>query len=161
MSFSLDGWSIGRFDDVEWSPWGSSGNARAKVLANGDGYYAALVEAEPGYAGDPHEHAATEFLYVVDGTLRTQGEVLTQGDAYVAAAGSVARGLRRPRRRDLPVDLQALTPRSASITRAQATPSANVGTPSGTVPVAHGVAHDRGPGAHGHEVRVLAGRVEG
>ncbi len=89
MSFALDGWSIGRFDAVEWSPWGSSGNARAKVLANGDGYYAALVEAEPGYAGDPHEHAATEFLYVVEGTLRSQGEVLTQGDAYVAAAGSV------------------------------------------------------------------------
>ena len=89
MSFALDGWSIGRFDAVEWSPWGSSGNARAKVLANGDGYYAALVEAEPGYAGDPHEHAATEFLYVVEGTLRTQGEVLTQGDAYVAATGSV------------------------------------------------------------------------
>jgi len=89
MSFSLDGWSIGRFDDVEWSPWGSSGNARAKVLANGDNYYVALVEAEPGYVGDAHAHAATEFLFVVEGTLLTQGEQLTKGDAYVAAAGSV------------------------------------------------------------------------
>ena len=88
MSFSLDGWSLGRFADVEWSPWGSGGNARAKVLANGDGYYLALVEAEPGYAGDPHEHAFTEFLFVVEGSLLTQGERLTKGDGYVAAGGS-------------------------------------------------------------------------
>jgi quercetin dioxygenase-like cupin family protein len=89
MSFSLDGWNIGRFDDVEWSPWGSSGDARAKVLADGDGYFIALVEAEPGYAGDAHEHANTEFLYLIDGSLRSQGELLRPGDAYVAAAGSV------------------------------------------------------------------------
>jgi quercetin dioxygenase-like cupin family protein len=87
-SFSLDGWSIGRFDDVEWSPWGSGGNARAKILADGDGYFLALVEAEPGYTGDAHEHAHAEFLYVLDGSLRTQGETLTAGSAYVAAAGS-------------------------------------------------------------------------
>ena len=88
MNFSLDGWSIGRFDVAEWSPWGSGGNARAKVLANGDGYYVALIEAEPGYAGDAHEHAFTEFLFVVEGTLLTQGETLTKGDAYVASSGS-------------------------------------------------------------------------
>jgi hypothetical protein len=89
MSFAMDGWSIGRFDDVDWSPWGSTGNARAKVLANGDGYYLALIEAEAGYVGDPHEHEHTEFLFVVDGALQTQGEALTTGGAYVAAAGSV------------------------------------------------------------------------
>ena len=89
MSFSTDGWSIGRFDDVEWSPWGSNGNARAKLLASGDGYHLALVEASPGYVGDAHEHAHTEFLFVVDGTLSSQGETLGKGDAYVAAAGSV------------------------------------------------------------------------
>ncbi len=89
MTFSTDGWSIGRFADVEWGPWGSGGNARAKLLASGDGYYVALVEAEPGYVGDAHEHAHTEFLFVVEGSLVTQGETLTQGDAYVAAIGSV------------------------------------------------------------------------
>jgi hypothetical protein len=88
MTFSLDGWSIGRFDDVEWSPWGSSGDARAKVLADGDGYHLALVEAEAGYAGDPHEHGHTEFLYVVDGSLLSQGQELRRGDAYVASTGS-------------------------------------------------------------------------
>jgi quercetin dioxygenase-like cupin family protein len=85
----LTGWDIGALTAIEWSPWGSRGDARAKVLASGDGYYLALVEAEPGYHGDPHEHGFAEMLYVLSGTLRTQGVEMGPGDAYVAAAGSV------------------------------------------------------------------------
>jgi quercetin dioxygenase-like cupin family protein len=88
VNVSLDGWDIGQFDDMEWSPWGSSGNARAKVLATGDGYFVALVEAEPGYTGDPHTHTYPEFSYVVEGSVRTQGVVMNKGAGYVAAAGS-------------------------------------------------------------------------
>jgi len=88
MSFSLDGWNIGHADDIEWSPWGSGNDARAKILTNGDGYYVALVEADAGYHGDAHEHEHTEFLYVVRGALRSQGRVMTAGDAYVAGTGS-------------------------------------------------------------------------
>ena len=85
----LTGWDIGRVAALDWSPWGSRGDARAKVLATGDGYYLALVEAAPGYRGDPHEHGFAEMLYVLAGTLRTQGVEMGAGDAYVAAAGSV------------------------------------------------------------------------
>lgn len=88
MDLSLEGWDVGSFDQVEWSPWGSGGNARAKVLASADGYYVALVEADAGYSGDLHQHDHAEFLYVVDGTLRTQGRLMAAGDAYAAAAGS-------------------------------------------------------------------------
>jgi quercetin dioxygenase-like cupin family protein len=88
MDISLENWDMKALDDVEWGPWGSGGNARAKVLASGDGYFLALVEAEPGYSGDAHEHAYAEFLYVVEGTLRNQGREMTKGGAYVAAAGS-------------------------------------------------------------------------
>jgi quercetin dioxygenase-like cupin family protein len=88
MDISLDGWDIGRFDDVEWAPWGSGGNARAKTLASGDGFYLSVVEADAGYRGDPHEHVHTEFIYVVEGSLRNQGQEMTKGDAYVAAGGS-------------------------------------------------------------------------
>jgi quercetin dioxygenase-like cupin family protein len=89
MTFSLEGWNIGGADAVEWSPWGSRGDARAKILANGDGYYVALVEADPGYAGDPHEHAHAEFLYVLRGVLHSQGVTIGPGGAYVAEPGSV------------------------------------------------------------------------
>jgi quercetin dioxygenase-like cupin family protein len=85
---SLEGWDIGSGDAAEWMPWGSGDNARAKVLANADGYMVVLVEAQPGYEGDPHEHAHTEFNYVLDGTLRTQGKAMKAGDGYAAAAGS-------------------------------------------------------------------------
>jgi anti-sigma factor ChrR (cupin superfamily) len=88
VDVSLDGWDIGRFDAVDWSPWGSSGNARAKILATGDGYYVALVEAEPGYHGDPHTHTYTEFNFVLEGSLRNQGVPMEKGGAYVAAPGS-------------------------------------------------------------------------
>ena len=88
MTLSLDGWNIGDADAVEWTPWGSGGNARAKVLTNGDGYYVALIEADPGYRGDAHAHGYTEFLYVLSGVVQSQGRSLGAGAAYVAEPGS-------------------------------------------------------------------------
>jgi uncharacterized protein len=85
---SLAGWDIADSAAVAWVPWGEAG-ARAKVLASADGYLVALVEAEAGYEGTPHEHAHAEVLYVLDGAVRTQGRTLRAGDAYAAAAGSV------------------------------------------------------------------------
>ena len=88
MDVSLDGWNIEHFDDVEWGPWGSEGNARAKILGAADGYVVAFVEAEPGYSGEPHEHAYTEFFHLVEGTVRNQGVEMKAGDGYAAAVGS-------------------------------------------------------------------------
>ena len=89
---SLDGWDIAKLAEIDWAPWGSGGNARAKVLANADGYFVALVEAEPGYSGDPHVHDYAEFLYVISGTLLNQGQEMTTGDAYAPAGGISAKG---------------------------------------------------------------------
>ena len=88
MELSSDGWDIRSFDEVDWEPWGSGGNARAKVLGTADGFFLTLVEAEAGYRSDPHVHTNPEFLYVVDGTLRNQGQPLVRGDGYAAAPGS-------------------------------------------------------------------------
>jgi quercetin dioxygenase-like cupin family protein len=89
VDLSLAGWDIEPFDAVEWVPWGSQpGFARAKVLANADGYMVALVEANPGYQGDPHVHEYPEFLHVIDGTVENQGRTMNKGDSYAAATGS-------------------------------------------------------------------------
>jgi hypothetical protein len=86
---SLEGWNIVLADETGWAPWsGSAGEARAKVLGTADGYTVTLVEAQPGYAGSPHEHGYAEFNYVVEGTLRNQGREMSAGDGYAASAGS-------------------------------------------------------------------------
>jgi quercetin dioxygenase-like cupin family protein len=87
-TIDLAGWDIHRSAETEWSPWGSAGKARAKMLGNADGYLVMLVEAEPGYEGDPHEHEHAEFFFLVEGTVRNQGRELSAGDGYAAAAGS-------------------------------------------------------------------------
>jgi hypothetical protein len=88
MQHSLNGWDIGRFDQTDWVPWDTGDKARAKILAIADGFHVALIEADAGYHGGPHEHDFPEFLYVVNGSLRTQGQAMTAGDAYAASTGS-------------------------------------------------------------------------
>ena len=88
MDISLDGWDVTRADGTDWVPWGSDGKARAKILGSTDGYLVAFVEAQPGYRGDPHEHAKAEFFYLIDGSVVNQGESLRAGDGYAAAAAS-------------------------------------------------------------------------
>ena len=106
------GWNMVRADDAEWAPWGSQGNARAKVLGTADGYYVTLVEADAGYRGDPHEHTHAEFFYVLDGTVRNQGEVITAGGGLRGGRRIEAHRLRRRVLRHVPHHLPALSPRS-------------------------------------------------
>jgi mannose-6-phosphate isomerase-like protein (cupin superfamily) len=84
---SLEGWDINHADQLDWVPWGEGG-ARAKILGAADGYVVALVEADAGYHGTPHEHAHAEFFFLVDGEVTNQETEMTAGDGYAAAAGS-------------------------------------------------------------------------
>ncbi|WP_236076429.1 FAD-dependent oxidoreductase [Streptomyces coffeae] len=86
---SLAGWDIAAADHGEWIPWGSCGKARARIVAQADGYHVALVEAEAGYRTDPHVHQHAEFLYLIEGRVSNQGRTITTGGAFAAAAGSV------------------------------------------------------------------------
>ena len=109
-SISLTGWDISEGAAAEWIGWGGEGGgARAKVLSAADGFTMVLVEAGPGYAGSPHVHAHPEFVYVLDGELRTQGRRMVKGDAYAAATGSSHDDFVDRDGRNVRVDLQALT----------------------------------------------------
>lgn len=88
MAHPLEGWDINHAADLDWVDWGEGGKARAKILGTGDGYTVALVEADAGYTGTPHEHGNAEMSYVVSGRVRNQGQEMEAGDGYVAAAGS-------------------------------------------------------------------------
>lgn len=65
-----------------------TGGCRVTVLGAADGLQIALVDAGPGYVWDPHVHGFPEFLFVLHGTVRTQGRALGPGDGYTAATGS-------------------------------------------------------------------------
>ena len=88
-------------------PWGEGG-ARAKILGVADGYVVALVEADAGYQGTPHEHAHAEFFYLIDGDVTNQGTTMTAGDGYAAAAGSRHDEFPRRHAGPLPEHLQAV-----------------------------------------------------
>jgi len=88
VQISLDGWDIQSADAADWVPWGTTGDAKAKILGSADGYVVAYVQADPGYSGDPHDHAHPEFFYLIDGTVRNQGRPMAAGDGYAAAMGS-------------------------------------------------------------------------
>jgi quercetin dioxygenase-like cupin family protein len=88
MDIALSGWDIVHAEEVDWVDWGGEGTARAKVLGSANGYTVAYVEAEPGYRGNAHEHTATEFFYLIDGTVENQGQGMKTGDGYAAATGS-------------------------------------------------------------------------
>ena len=64
------------------------GGCRRTVLGSADAFAVVLVEAAPGYVWEPHVHGFPEFVYVLEGTVRTQGRALGPGDGYAAATGS-------------------------------------------------------------------------
>jgi hypothetical protein len=85
----LHNWDIRHAPDLDWIPWGTRTNARARVLAEADGYTVALIQAEAGDQSLAHDHAFPEFFYLLDGAVRNQGLVMNAGDAYAAGVGSI------------------------------------------------------------------------
>ncbi len=88
QSPSADNWDIRHDSDLEWLPWGNGDKARAKILGEADGYTIALIQAEAGYETPQHQHAHAEFFYLVEGSIRNQGQQMNTGDGYAAARGS-------------------------------------------------------------------------
>ena len=85
---SLTGWDIGQFDQTDWIPWDTGDKAKAKSSPSPTASTSLSSKPTPDTRGGPHEHTHPEFLYVVNGTLRTQGQKMSAGDAYAASPGS-------------------------------------------------------------------------
>ena len=109
---SLESWDIARPDGADWIPWGQGSDARAKILANADGYLVVFVQAKVGYRGTPHRHEHAEFLYVIDARVRSQGK-------DVSAGGRVCRRGRLDPRRHQGIDADDLPERVPCLIVAQ------------------------------------------
>lgn len=86
MSNAPDGWTFG---DSGAQPWQAMGEGVAmKALGAADGRMIATFQFQPGYVGGVHEHAEPEFSYLLEGSLISQGVLMTAGHAYAAQAGT-------------------------------------------------------------------------
>jgi quercetin dioxygenase-like cupin family protein len=86
MSNTPDGWA---FSDSGSLPWQTMGEGVAmKSLGAADGRMIATFQFQPGYVGGVHEHAEPEFSYILEGSLISQGVLMTAGHAYAAQTGT-------------------------------------------------------------------------
>ena len=86
MSDAPDGWT---FSDSGTIPWQVMGEGVAmKGLGVADGRMIATFQFQPGYVGGVHQHDEPEFSYILEGSLVSQGVLMTAGHAYAAQAGT-------------------------------------------------------------------------
>jgi len=86
MSESPAGWT---FADSGALPWQTVGEGVAmKSLAAADGKTIATFQFQPGYVGGVHSHEEPEFSYILEGSLISQGVMMTAGHAYGVEAGT-------------------------------------------------------------------------
>jgi len=86
MSDAPAGWT---FNDSSTMPWQVLGDGVAmKALGAADGKMIATFQFQPGYVGGVHHHDEPEFSYVLEGSLISQGVLMTAGHAYAVEAGT-------------------------------------------------------------------------
>lgn len=86
MSETPAGWN---FADSGAMPWQTMGEGVAmKSLAAADGRMMATFQFQPGYVGGVHDHEEPEFSYILEGSLISQGVLMTAGHAYGVEAGT-------------------------------------------------------------------------
>lgn len=59
-----------------------------KSLAAAGGKMIATFQFQPGYVGGVHSHDEPEFTYILEGSLVSQGVLMTAGHAYGVEAGT-------------------------------------------------------------------------
>ena len=70
-------------------PWQVLGEGVAmKAMGAADGRMIATFQFQPGYVGAAHDHVDPEFSYILEGSLISQGVLMTAGHSYAAQAGT-------------------------------------------------------------------------
>ena len=86
MTNAPQGWTFTDSGNVAWHPMGE-GIGR-KNLGVADGKMIATFQFQPGYVGGVHEHQEPEFSYILEGSLISQGVLMTAGHAYAVESGT-------------------------------------------------------------------------
>jgi hypothetical protein len=89
-SYSDASWMIVRSTEGGWEAAGVAGMRCKCLFCDAEtGRYTALVRMGSGVHYPPHRHTDTEELYLLEGDLTVEGQVLRAGDYCAAIAGSI------------------------------------------------------------------------
>jgi len=83
---TLAGWSFADSNAMEWQPLGEK--IAMKMLGAADVKVIAMFKFEAGYVGGSHHHDEPEFTFVLEGSVISNGVVMTQRQAYAVVSGT-------------------------------------------------------------------------
>lgn len=86
MTDAPEGWMFADSGSVPWQPMGEG--VSMKMLATAEGKAIATFQFQPGYVGASHHHEEPEFSYILEGSLISQGVLMTAGHAYAVESGT-------------------------------------------------------------------------
>lgn len=86
MSDTPAGWNFADSGSMPWQPMGEG--IAMKTLGMAGGRMIATFQFQPGYEGGVHDHTDAEFTYILEGSLISQGVLMTAGHAYAAEPGT-------------------------------------------------------------------------
>ncbi len=86
MTNAPAGWNFSDSGSMPWQPMGEG--IAMKSLGMAGGRMIATFQFQPGYEGGVHEHTDAEFSYILEGSLISQGVLMTAGHAYAAEPGT-------------------------------------------------------------------------
>lgn len=82
----MDAFAVADTNDAEWID--AAPGVEIKTIGMADGHLFNVSRFAPGFSAPEHTHADSEFGYVLEGSVQSQGELLTTGCGYAAPTGT-------------------------------------------------------------------------
>lgn len=81
-----EGWIFTDTNTLDWFTVYTGQQIKQIGMAEGTGMI--LSRVPPGFSGPPHGHPGLEYLYVIEGSVISNGVTLTAGCGYIAGSGT-------------------------------------------------------------------------
>ncbi len=83
---SPDDWQFGDTSAIPWQVMETGQKIKLIAALGGTGFI--LTEVPAGFVGPVHHHDGLEYLYVLEGSVVSNGVRVEAGGGYIAAAGT-------------------------------------------------------------------------
>jgi quercetin dioxygenase-like cupin family protein len=79
-------WHFANTNEMDWQVLENGQMIKLIGTAEGNGFI--LPKVPPGCIGPPHQHKGLEYLYVIEGSVVSNGTLLEAGHGYIAESGT-------------------------------------------------------------------------